>query len=62
MTNSTTPDGRDLVYIQHLEAVYNGAYKSLDFTGRLTVTYDFALPDAGVEITLPPACLNATSS
>jgi hypothetical protein len=62
MTNSTTPDGRDLVYMQHLEATYNGTYKSMDFTGMMKVIYDFALPDSGVDIALPGACLNATGS
>jgi len=54
--------GSDFVYLQHLDAIYEGTPKILNVTGRITVAYDFALPESGLDISLPAACQNPTNS
>ncbi|HEY3291256.1 MAG TPA: hypothetical protein VGK87_14100, partial [Anaerolineae bacterium] len=56
------PNGRDLVYLQSFDAVFDGKPRFLNITGRLNVSYQLTLPDSGVDIQLPDACKNAIGS
>lgn len=56
------PNGRDLVYLQRFDAVFEGTPRFLNITGRLNASYILTLPDSDVDIQLPDACKNAIGS
>ena len=41
---------------------FNGTIKLLSYSGHVAIAYDLSMPHAGVVISLPAACQNATGS